>query len=179
MYNLGETKVLDNVQVPKRWQRLSVKLLRANIFFLPYGRWFLPGLPRPEAMNLIVGQPIEVPRIEKPTAEQVDLLHGRYFSSLLEAFERHKLAASGEKRTISIEPPLKPVSEKQWETACASFETAPRKDGRGLAQMFPAKSGDSLELAFTCTFWMTVFAFIFARCMAHAETFLLDAIFAS
>ena len=62
MFNFGENELLDNVQAPMSWQRASVKKLRANVFFLPYGEYGLPGTPRKVRLTTAVAKPILVPR---------------------------------------------------------------------------------------------------------------------
>ena len=43
-----------------------------------------------------VGKPIDVERVVEPTKEQVDELHERYMTALVELFEAHKLEYGAE-----------------------------------------------------------------------------------
>lgn len=37
IYSFAENELLDNVQIPAALQQWSIKTLRANVLFLPYG----------------------------------------------------------------------------------------------------------------------------------------------
>ena len=43
-------------------------------------------------MAVVIGEPIQLPRIEQPTAEQVEQWHQRYIAELTALFERNKVA---------------------------------------------------------------------------------------
>lgn len=58
-----------------------------------FGRWWIPFLPRPVPMLTYVGKPIELPKVENPTKEDVDLWHGRYLQALTALFDQHKSEA--------------------------------------------------------------------------------------
>jgi len=56
------------------------------------GRWGVPFSPLPVRGKLVIvlGAPIEVPRTESPTDDEVDALHARYVCDLRDLFERNK-----------------------------------------------------------------------------------------
>lgn len=177
MFNCGETEILDNLQVPKRWQKASVKALRANVFFFPYGRFGLLGVPRPRDLTTLVAKPILVPRIEKPTKEQVNLLHERYMTAIREAFERFSDEADYSRKTLVFEPEVNRVTEEEWEVAKASFEEVPLTTRDTLEELYSTKGGDRLEMTATAIWWMGIFTYIFVRCLKYTEKFVLDTIF--
>jgi len=47
-------------------------------------------LPNRRPITTVVGAPIEVEKIEKPTSEQVDELHGKYIEALTKLFYTHR-----------------------------------------------------------------------------------------
>ena len=163
--------------MPKSWQKASVKALRANIFFFPYGRFGLPGVPRPRGMTTLVGKPILVPRLKKPTKEEVDLLHRRYMTGIREAFDRFQQEADYGDKTLAFEPEVPPLSEADWVTKKASFDEAPPAQQDALDDLYPSKGGDRLEMTATAIWWMGIFTYIFMRCLKYTEKFVLDAMF--
>ena len=52
-YAFNETRTLDNVRAPKVMQRWVTKVLRANVIYLPYGQFGLPGYPRTVPVSLL------------------------------------------------------------------------------------------------------------------------------
>jgi hypothetical protein len=59
------------------------------IFWGP--KWYAPWLPDPDiAVNTVIGSPLQLPKIENPTPDDVKLWHGKYMESLREVFDRHK-----------------------------------------------------------------------------------------
>jgi len=76
----GENQVMDLVPC-MRLQKWFLKKIHFVFPLIPYGRWFLP-LPRPAELTLVVGTPFYVPKIENPTAEEVDKYHGEYYRSV-------------------------------------------------------------------------------------------------
>ncbi|XP_039428745.1 2-acylglycerol O-acyltransferase 2-A-like isoform X2 [Culex pipiens pallens] len=47
-------------------------------------------IPRPKPLNAVIGRPIEMGKIEKPTQADVDKLHERFCKELTELFEENK-----------------------------------------------------------------------------------------
>lgn len=63
---------------------------------VPYGAWFCPILPRPEAeMMVVVGRSLQLPRIESPSKEDVEEWHGKYIELLQALHSRHAERAYG------------------------------------------------------------------------------------
>ena len=56
----------------------------------------LPLLPRGTVdMRIVVGPPIVLPKIEKPTKEEVKKWHDTYVAALVKLFDEHKEVAYG------------------------------------------------------------------------------------
>jgi hypothetical protein len=69
--------------------------LRLNALKLPavafFGLPLIPFLPlRHAPLTTVVGPPLQLPRIESPTAEDVALWHAKYVDALVALFEKHK-----------------------------------------------------------------------------------------
>jgi hypothetical protein len=47
-------------------------------------------LPFRSPINVVVGKPIPVQKVESPTQEQIDELHNKYINALTELFEANK-----------------------------------------------------------------------------------------
>ncbi|KUF92028.1 hypothetical protein AM588_10008006 [Phytophthora nicotianae] len=83
-----EGEMMDNVQAPML-QRWFVKKLAFPFPYFPYGRGMLP-IPRKVDIPIVVGKPLEVPHIEKPTQDDIDKVHSKYFAVLQEMFDKYK-----------------------------------------------------------------------------------------
>ncbi|KAG6977745.1 hypothetical protein JG688_00000079 [Phytophthora aleatoria] len=86
--SFNEGEMLDNVQAPLL-QRWFVKKLAFPFPYFPYGRALLP-IPRKVHIPIVVGEPLEVPQIKKPTQEDVEKVHATYFAVLREMFDKYK-----------------------------------------------------------------------------------------
>ncbi|KAL7575287.1 hypothetical protein ACA910_001812 [Epithemia clementina (nom. ined.)] len=63
---------------------------------IPFGWFPVPCLPRPNVdLMVVVGPPLELPKIPDPTPEDVQTWHAKYVEALQELFERNKVAAYG------------------------------------------------------------------------------------
>ena len=92
IFSFGEHKCMDNLYYP-RVQAWFKARFGFPVPYLPYGRWFMP-VTRRVPLTLCVGKPIfPVKQNDKPTKEEMDELHHRYFEYLGEMFERNKQAA--------------------------------------------------------------------------------------
>ncbi len=61
----------------------------------PWGETFLPFLPRADTpMKIVIGKPLQLPKIDSPTPADVDTHHAEYVKRLRELFESHR--GSGE-----------------------------------------------------------------------------------
>jgi len=143
------------VRLPEWLQALTVRLLRANVLFFPWGSFYLPGFPRAVPVTVLAARPIPVPAVAEPSDEQVAILHRRYMGQMLEAFDRHKERCGHGDNALAFVPPLEPLAERdfarEWETACLlgtpGKRRPPRSDGN---------HGEALMLGL-------IFAHIFAR----------------
>ncbi|KAG2533421.1 hypothetical protein JM18_000316 [Phytophthora kernoviae] len=86
--SFNEGEMMDNVQAPMM-QRWFVKKLAFPFPYFPYGRGLLP-IPRKVNIPIVVGEPLEVPHIPKPTQDDVDKVHTKYFAALEEIFVKYK-----------------------------------------------------------------------------------------
>lgn len=57
---------------------------------MPYGPLSIPFLPFRTPVQLVVGTPLEIPRIAEPSREEVERHHQRYVKEVESLFERHK-----------------------------------------------------------------------------------------
>jgi 1-acyl-sn-glycerol-3-phosphate acyltransferase len=80
-------------------ERLSILI---DLSIVPFvGRMLLPfGPPRRRAVLVAVGEPIQCPRIEKPSRELVDEYHGKLLERYAELFEQHKVAYGWESKKL-------------------------------------------------------------------------------
>ncbi|KAI9915106.1 hypothetical protein PsorP6_007041 [Peronosclerospora sorghi] len=83
-----EGEIMDNIQAPGL-QRWFVKHLAFPFPHYPYGRALLP-IPRRVEIPIVVGEPLDVPHIERPTPDDVDKVHAQYFARLRELFDQFK-----------------------------------------------------------------------------------------
>jgi len=62
-----------------------------------------PMLPRRNCELLtFLGEPLELPRIEEPTSEQVDEWHAKYVQALRDLFDKHKAEAGRPDATLEV-----------------------------------------------------------------------------
>ncbi|XP_026184137.1 2-acylglycerol O-acyltransferase 2 [Mastacembelus armatus] len=98
VFSFGENEVYDQFENPRgtwlRWIQdhlqsimgISLPLFHARgVFQYSFGL-----MPYRKPINTIVGRPIRVEKIEKPTAEELDVLHQLYMDELNNLFEEHK-----------------------------------------------------------------------------------------
>ncbi|KAE8878196.1 hypothetical protein PF005_g6630 [Phytophthora fragariae] len=86
--SFNEGEMLDTIRAPML-QRWSVKKFAIPFPFFPYGRGLLP-IPRKVHMPIVIGEPLQVPHIAKPTQKDIDKVHSKYFAVLEQMFERYK-----------------------------------------------------------------------------------------
>ncbi|XP_058678920.1 2-acylglycerol O-acyltransferase 3 [Ammospiza caudacuta] len=104
VYVFGEQ---DAFQQPPLAERSLLRRLQRGLKrilgFAPclfWGRGGLPVLPFRVPLTVVVGTPLEVPRVPRPSPELVAHYHELYVQRLQELFERHKVACG-----VSPEPP--------------------------------------------------------------------------
>lgn len=117
VYSFGETAIFDNLWCPQSIQRWIVRKLQANAWFFPFGWKQLHGVPRPVPVDVVVGHPLRVPRVLRPSTAQVELLRRRYFSALRQLFERHKESFGYSHQNVVFVPEVEPLSEADWVVA--------------------------------------------------------------
>ena len=89
-YTFGESDLYTSVSALRPFNLWLVKRFG---FVLPifYGTWYFPLLPRRDvALNTVYGKVLHLPRIEDPTAAQVNEWHRVYMRELEGIFEAHK-----------------------------------------------------------------------------------------
>lgn len=71
-----------------------IEKLSRMIGFLPviyWGRFGVPfGIPHPKRLTVVVGLPIDVPKMGEVTNEKIDEYHQLFVDELIKLFERHK-----------------------------------------------------------------------------------------
>ncbi|XP_058810785.1 2-acylglycerol O-acyltransferase 2-A-like [Phymastichus coffea] len=98
VFSFGETDLYDQVNNPEgsllRKCQEFVKKVTGIAPVVPWGRGFFQysfGLiPNRRPVTVLVGAPLEVPKIEEPTKEQVNEYHAKFTDKLVELFETHK-----------------------------------------------------------------------------------------
>jgi hypothetical protein len=86
-YTFGENNLFMTFT---RWEKLRLlfnKIKLPGVLFISKYLW----LPSNEVdLYTVVGKPIDLPKIEKPTSEEVDKYHSIYIQELSSVFNRHK-----------------------------------------------------------------------------------------
>uniref|UniRef100_A0A8U8B498 Uncharacterized protein n=1 Tax=Geospiza parvula TaxID=87175 RepID=A0A8U8B498_GEOPR len=98
VFSFGENELFLQVPNPpgSRLRRLQGRLQRLLGVALPLFhargvfQYSFGLLPFRRPIHTVVGAPLELPRVPQPSAEQVELWHGRYRQRLRELFEEHK-----------------------------------------------------------------------------------------
>ena len=61
---------------------------------------FLPYKSKPQ--HLVIGEPIDVDRVEDPSEEQVSALHERYKAAIAKVFEENKRQLGHERYSLNV-----------------------------------------------------------------------------
>ena len=88
-FAFGENRCFMNVQGAWRF-RLWLNSLGFPAI-LPWS--FPPPLPYDKSLNVVVGKPLQLPTIAKPTDSQVKEWHGKYMAELEALYNRHKVSS--------------------------------------------------------------------------------------
>ncbi|KAE8604398.1 hypothetical protein XENTR_v10014697 [Xenopus tropicalis] len=99
VYSFGENEVLHQCHFAVgSWKKSLQQMFQHWVGFAPcifYGQGFFSStskgiLPFRKPINTVVGKPIPLPRVQKPSEEQIQKYHALYVGSLLELFNTHK-----------------------------------------------------------------------------------------
>ncbi|CAD6193827.1 unnamed protein product [Caenorhabditis auriculariae] len=98
MYNFGENDIFEQSSNPRgSILRLVQEKIKRNFGFCPpllRGRgvfnYIFGIIPHRKPITSVMGAPIRVGKVERPTEKQVDELHHRYCQALVKLFEDHK-----------------------------------------------------------------------------------------
>uniref|UniRef100_A0A6B2L9Z5 Acyltransferase n=1 Tax=Arcella intermedia TaxID=1963864 RepID=A0A6B2L9Z5_9EUKA len=98
VFGFGETDIWDQVPNPEgsMVRKIQDTLKKFITFTIPFIRgrgvfqynWGL--LPQRRPLNVVVGAPIDVPKVEKPTPEEIDEYHNKYIKGLEELYHQYK-----------------------------------------------------------------------------------------
>lgn len=92
VYCFGEAQLYHQSQFLMSFRSWVQRTLGVALV-LPLGPFGLPGVPFAAPLQLVVGAPMAVPRIESPTEAQVSEHHERYTTEVEKMFARHNEAA--------------------------------------------------------------------------------------
>lgn len=73
-----------------RWLQEKITCFTGSPTPLFYGLPWLPAFPKSREVITVVGEPIEVAKVENYSQNDVEVLHERYIAALQALFERHK-----------------------------------------------------------------------------------------
>lgn len=80
---------------------LSLKLDVSLTPFFGRAGWFL-GPPRRVAVCVCLAEPVQCPKIENPTQEEIDKYHGLLLKGYEQVFEQHKKAYGWGDKTLQF-----------------------------------------------------------------------------
>ena len=93
-YMLGNTAAFSAWFDPFGIMETVSRKLQASLFVY-WGRFYLP-IPHRTPITMLVGDPVEVPagikggKVENPSQEQIDEMHGRILAGIKDTFDAHK-----------------------------------------------------------------------------------------
>ena len=89
VYSFGEELTYTTVPALPRFRMWLCSFKVPAVLF--WGTWLVPFLPQRDVdVTVVVGPPLQLPRIERPTAEEVAKWHRDYVAALQALFDRHK-----------------------------------------------------------------------------------------
>lgn len=80
------TRLRKFQEIHKRWTGIAPAIFIGRGFF----QYQFGIIPRRSSIHTVVGAPIEVEKIPKPSKEEIEELHGRYMMELEKLFNEHK-----------------------------------------------------------------------------------------
>lgn len=89
VYGFGENQTFKRYTSLK-WLRVFLSRKLRVTLQLFKGRWGTPIMPFKIPINVVMGKPLRIPRVTKPTKEQVERYHTLYIRELVDLFEKHK-----------------------------------------------------------------------------------------
>ncbi|CAB9498663.1 wax alcohol acyltransferase 2 [Seminavis robusta] len=96
VYVFGEHGLYWNIQGAWDFRINTLNKKMGMPAIVTWGHPLVPLLPRNTVdMKIVVGAPIELPKIETPTKEEVSKWHSKYMTALQKLYEDHKEAAYG------------------------------------------------------------------------------------
>ena len=101
-FTFGESDLYSSVAAVRP---INLWLVKRFGFVLPlfWGTWWYPLLPRRDVeLHTVMGRALELPRIDEPSAAQVDEWHATYMRELEALFERHKAQFGYADRTLNF-----------------------------------------------------------------------------
>jgi len=99
VFTHGELELYHQLQFALHHRLRLSRLLRLPITFV-WGKCFLLPFRRP--LTVVVGVPIKVEKVENPTQSQIDSLHHKYSSALIDMFEKTKLECGYQDTTLVL-----------------------------------------------------------------------------
>ncbi|RZC37272.1 2-acylglycerol O-acyltransferase 1 [Asbolus verrucosus] len=148
----GETDVFDQLDFPGlQFVRNLVKNVLQIGLVIPIGTYLI--CPNRVPVVTVVGNPINVTKVEKPTTEEIDALHQQFVDSITKLFESHKHKyVKDPAKTMQILgiqfAPLRVPLERRFQTLAAASWFATLAFG-GFVALFL-----SLYLLFTRLWWL-------------------------
>lgn len=99
-YTVGDSDMFANPQGAWRFRWFLNDLSIPAV--IPFGFPLLPLLPKRVPVKLAIGEPLEIPRIEEPTAQDVKKHHARYVAALRKLYEEASKGTASEGRPLEL-----------------------------------------------------------------------------
>jgi len=122
VYVFGETDSYTNLQGGWGVRFLLSALQLPAVAF--WGLWFSPLTPRRARLVAVVGDPIQLPRVENPSKQQVDDWHRQYVDALQRLYNKYKHAyyRAEQHRQHGLHPAKCPPSPRFDCKACVAVD---------------------------------------------------------
>lgn len=110
IFSFGETDLYDQFSNPdgsrlRKFQE-SVKKITGIAPIFPIGRGFFQYtfgiVPNRKPLHVVVGSPLELPKIENPSNEEINEYHAKFTEKLIELFETHKSKYIEDHENVSL-----------------------------------------------------------------------------
>ncbi|KAF3422326.1 hypothetical protein E2986_12257, partial [Frieseomelitta varia] len=96
--SFGETNLFDQLIFPegsfmKKLQNYIRKKFGVPLLYLigrGFSQYCFSFIPRRTPITVVVGSPMDLPKIEEPTEEQINEYHGKFIDHLVDFFEKEK-----------------------------------------------------------------------------------------